>query len=531
MSAVPAESPTTWAWTPPDPLADGEDSGYEPEWHDEPGGPLGEEPERRWAGELVSPFAAAPEAAVAEAAVAEAVVADQEADPPGPFSVEGELLLWATELAQAPQRVRAAFDREEQADAVRLLVGSGVRDEEWLTNLVFHARHRELGGRSIEPGDAALAAEWRAIHDEEVRPRLAGDPVERAEGEGPTGFFGTVASDMLATNAVHAAFAGGERDENKLTDLGYRAFPGTAAKIMKNDPPEFKERWTRIRDRIVRPFLRLKKTGLDRLVPRGRPPGRACCLLFGPAVLDLGGLGTHGAAAGDALGEVYTRKLGFIDLGHARETADVTLWALTQLQNQATAGATVQLFHGSARLLREVPLERRLALARQLAYVDSVEHEIATFGVPGPGLDNSAFSPEDLPSNLFGTLVADAAFRADGGSDAALTQQFKQLLQAAGAQPVAVAVAVQQAAAGRGWWGPATLWWADAPLRKRNFAADPWLIDEHGAVRIAQGALPAAPPLVGADFEYESAAHLKNTEFAQKIAAIRAQVPASARTP
>ncbi|GLY43095.1 hypothetical protein Amsp01_091180 [Amycolatopsis sp. NBRC 101858] len=512
---MPAASQPTWAWTPPDPLAEGEDSGYEPEWHDEPDGSLTEEEPRRWAGELTSPFAAAPEA--------DPVVPEEA----GPFSVEGELLRWATELAQAPQRVRAAFDRQEETEAVRLLVGSGVRDAEWLTDLVFHTRHRELGGQAVS-GDALLEEERQAIHDEEIRPRLAGDPAELLEGEG---FFGALVGDVLATNAVHAAFAGGERDENKLTDIGYRAVPGTAAKIKPGDPPELKERWTRIRDRIVRPFLRLKKTGLDRLVPRGKPFVRLCCLLFGPAVLDLAGLGTHGTAPVDALGEVYTRKLGFVDLGHARETADVTLWALNQLQHQATAGATVALFHGSARLLRDVPLERRLALAQQLAYVDAVEHEIATFGVPGPGLDNSSFSPEDLPSNLFGTLVAAAAFRADGGTDAAITQQLKQQLTAAGAQPVAVAVQVQQAAAGRGWWGPATAWWADAPLRKRNFTADPWLIDEQGAVRIAQGALPAAPPLVGADFEYESAAHLKNTEFAQKIAAIRAQVPASARTP
>jgi hypothetical protein len=503
-------------------VAEGEDPGYEPEWHDE----LTEEPQQRWAGELISPFAAGPEETEVDP------VAPGEADPPGPFSVEGELLLWATELAQAPQQVRAAFDREEQAHAVRLLVGSGVQDEEWLTNLVFHARHRELDGRSIQPGDAALAEEWRAIRDDEVRPRIDGDPGERLEGEGPGGLFGNLVSDVLATNAVRAAFAGGERDENTLTDIGYRAFPGTAPKIKATDPPEFKQRWNGIRDRVVRPFLRLKKTGLDRLVSRGKPFGRLCCLLFGPVLLDLAGLGTHGTGPVDALGEVYTRKLGFIDLGHARETADVTLWVLTQLQRQATAGTTVQLFHGSALLLQDIPLERRLALAQQLAYVDSVEHEIATFGVPGAGLDNSSFSPEDLPSNLFGTLVAAAAFRADGGTDAALTQQFKQLLQAAGAQSVAVAVAVQNAAAGRGWWGPASVWWGDAPLRKRNFSADPWLIDEHGSARIAQGALPAAPSLVGAAFEYESAAtHLKNTEFAQKIAAIRAQVPASARTP
>ena len=68
MSAVPAssaDSQAVRAWTPPEPLAEGEDSGYEPEWYDEGGGPVTAEPARRWAGELISPFAA--EAAEAEA--------------------------------------------------------------------------------------------------------------------------------------------------------------------------------------------------------------------------------------------------------------------------------------------------------------------------------------------------------------------------------------------------------------------------------------------------------------------------------
>jgi hypothetical protein len=333
---------------------------------------------------------------------------------------------------------------------------------------------------------------------------------------------------------VRTALAAGERGENNLTDTGYRAARfGSTAKIKAGDPPELTQRWVHIRDDIVRPLLREKQTGLDRLVPKGRPFARLCCLLFGPEILDLGTLGTHGTTPVDALGELYTRKLGFVDLGHARETADVTLWVLTQLQQHPSRGSTIDLFSGTATLLRDVPPDRRLGLARQLAYVDSVEHEIATFGVDLPGADNSSFSPEDLPSNLFGTMVAAAAFRADGGSDAAITQQFTTMLTAAGAQPEAVARQVQQAAANRGWWGPppAGTSWVNSPLRKRNFTANPWLIDEAGTVRIGTGALSKAPQLTGPDFEYTSRTGLKNTEFAQKITAIRGTVPQSAVTP
>jgi len=492
------------------------DVAYEPEWLDEPDGSA---PARSWAGELISPFAvSSPAPGPAEA----------ETDRPGesgPFSVDGELLAWAAELVQVPQQVRDAFGRQAAGEAVGLLVDGGVRDEEWLTNLVFHARHRELGGTQVE---GELADEWQAIRDAEVRPRLATGTtgVDQLEGEGPGNLIGNAVRDSLARNAVRAALAGGERREGELTDIGYRAAQfGAGGKIKADDPrfADLKARWLRVRDTVVRPLLREKKAGLDRLVPRTTKPfRRQCCVIFGGAVLDLAGLGTHGTAPVDKLGEVYTRKLGFIDLGHARETADVTLWALTQIHQHPSTGTTIDLFAGKAKLLRDIPVERRLALAQQLSYVDSVEHEVVTFGT---FQDSSAFSPEDLPSNLFGTLVAVAAFRADGGSDAAITQQFKQKLTAADAQPVAVARQVQAAAQGRGWF-------SGFSLLKRNFTADPWLIDEHGNARIGRGALPRAPSLVSPDFEYTSNNQpIKNTEFAQKIASIRAGLPASAVTP
>ncbi|MEU8413470.1 DUF4056 domain-containing protein [Amycolatopsis japonica] len=458
MQASSPDSQAAWAWTLPGPPMGDDTLESAPDWADELDGPVAEEPERRWAGELISPFAAAPVPEQAEIVPhdSENHATAGEGTQPRPFSVEGELSTWAAELTQAPQEVRTALSSVDHLE-------------------------------------------------------------EEAEG-----FLGNVVHYVQATNAVHNALAGGELNENKLTDIGYRTFPGGGVRIKAGDPAERKEQWRRIRDHVVRPLLRLKKTGLDRLVPRLRPFRRACCALFVPVVLDVPSLGVHGTAPVDALGEVYTRKLGFIDMGHARETADVTLWALTQLQQHATVGTVIDLFHGSARLLRDIPLERRLALAQQLTYVDSVEHEIVTVGT---SQDYSAFSPEDLPSNLFGTLVAVAAFRADGGSDTAITQQFKQKLQAADAQSVAVARQVQITAENRGWW-------QGFSLRKRNFTANPWLIDEHGSARIGTGALPPAPSLVSAEFEYESATKpLKNSEFAQEIATIRAGFPASAMTP
>lgn len=500
------------AWSLPEFLLDGEDVAFEPEWRAEP---AATSPAGRWAGELMSPFVVSSPAPVAET------------DLPGesgPFSVDGELLAWAAEIVQVPQQVRDALGRQAAGEAVDLLVNGGVRDEEWLTNLVFHARRRELGGMPVE-GESA--DEWQAIRDGEVRPRLATGETgvaDQLEGEGPGNLIGNAVRDAMARNAVRAALAKGEQSENELTDIGYRAAQfGAGGKIKADDPrfADLKALWLRIRDRIVRPLLREKKAGLDRLTPRGRPHGRPCCAIFLPALLDLSSLGVHGTIP-DALGEVYTRKLGFVDMGHARETADVTLWALTQLKQDASTGTAIELFHGSAKLRRDIPVERRLALAQQLAYVDSVEHEVATLDTSE---DYSSFSPEDLPSNLFGTLVAVAAFRADGGSDAAITQQFKQRLTAADAQTVAVARRVQVAAEQRGWW-------SGGSLLKRNFTAKPWLIDEHGNARIGHGALPAAPPLVSNDFEYTSRNEpIKNTEFAQKIATIRAALPASAVNP
>lgn len=99
--------------------------------------------------------------------------AEAEHVSPEDFSVEAELESFASSLARLPGQVLSAL-RGGYADvAVRLMVASGVRDENRLTNMVFHARHPELDGRSIRPDERALAAEWLSIRNDIVRPLLS----------------------------------------------------------------------------------------------------------------------------------------------------------------------------------------------------------------------------------------------------------------------------------------------------------------------------------------------------------------------
>lgn len=51
-------------------------------------------------------------------------------------------------------------------------IAQGTRDENRLTNVVFHLRHPERAGTSIRPGERAAAREWLAIRDRVVRPLL-----------------------------------------------------------------------------------------------------------------------------------------------------------------------------------------------------------------------------------------------------------------------------------------------------------------------------------------------------------------------
>ena len=348
--------------------------------------------------------------------------------------------------------------------------------------------------------------------------------------------MGRLLRDVAARLAVRRALAAGERKESKLADAGFGARhparpPGT---IRKDDPrfAELRADWIDVLECIVRPALREMKEGLARLAKRGAPPDR-CCLLW-REVLDLSSLGRHGDGS-ERSGEVFTRELGFIDLGHARETADVTLWGLTQLQDAggAAENSVIKLLHGTARLKRDIPIERRLTLAQQLAYVDSVAHEVETFGLPlrgwgqfvvlsrGPDLQpplRHACRCRRVPSGRWNRRRDHQPVRphATGGRRA-----IRQ-----GGAPRAGCCSEAGLVGGQ---GTREEFFA---LLKRNFRAVPWLIDDHGKARIGRSPLLVEPPPAGTDFDYESTwKHVKGSSMQATIDQLRSSVPSTALSP
>lgn len=88
------------------------------------------------------------------------------------FSVERELESWADSVARLPAQVRKAIEDGQGELAARLLVAGGERRVNWLTNVVFHTRHKRLRGREIRPGETDLAGKWLEIRRDVVLPML-----------------------------------------------------------------------------------------------------------------------------------------------------------------------------------------------------------------------------------------------------------------------------------------------------------------------------------------------------------------------
>ncbi|OKP00260.1 hypothetical protein Xedl_03331 [Xenorhabdus eapokensis] len=189
----------------------------------------------------------------------------------------------------------------------------------------------------------------------------------------------------------------------------------------------------------------------DALSPIAPPEGLRACCAFGynlktqlwnipipfydiDNIVEAKKLGEHhyndsviGASAAllgvsnEKVGLLYTRQGGFIDISHVRDTADYTLYLFSQiyahlgqewkltLSNELAA----RKIHFLAFTPPEEPAERYTLsayLAAKLAFQLAAWHEIAQWygyqSVPGFSEGISAFSPEDLYSNLLGARLA-----------------------------------------------------------------------------------------------------------------------------
>lgn len=237
-------------------------------------------------------------------------------------------------------------------------------------------------------------------------------------------------------------------------------------------------------------------------------------------------LGSHT----DIGGILYTGKAGFVDLGHVRDIADLTGFVYQQIHGASGArGTSITTIEGTAQLTRALAQSEWLEVARSIAFDDALAHEISSWSngrcgdiIPRPGGHNSSFSPEDLPSNFLGTLVADRALRAGGTFATEVERQISILLTSLDVQSKAETQRAFDIINGD-WVDRSLTVVSNCFLRRRNFSATP---KKAGHPRDA-----ATPAFVTAPFSvssplpytYQNASGFTRADFPAKIAAIQSE--------
>jgi hypothetical protein len=147
-------------------------------------------------------------------------------------------------------------------------------------------------------------------------------------------------------------------------------------------------------------------------------------------------------------GIIYTRKGGFVDIGHVRDQADWTAFLYNLIiKNKSKNQSLVQLklgYEGGLKTLNvnipnQLSNEDIMVIAGRIAYDLSVWHEIGTWNgtslVPLLPEKYSAFSIEDGFSNLLGIRLGIEALKSDLPYEEAMTELVKRELVVLDALP------------------------------------------------------------------------------------------------
>lgn len=139
-------------------------------------------------------------------------------------------------------------------------------------------------------------------------------------------------------------------------------------------------------------------------------------------------------------GIIYSRRGGFIDMGHLRDQADWTAFLYTQLSlNKASGTLSIELGREGGEKSLDVQIAPTfnnrdlISLAGKIAYDLSVWHEIATwFGastIPFVPERYSSFSIEDAYSNLLGVTIGIQALQSEMPYEQAVTTLITKYLK------------------------------------------------------------------------------------------------------
>ncbi len=199
-------------------------------------------------------------------------------------------------------------------------------------------------------------------------------------------------------------------------------------------------------------------------------------------------------------GLLYTCRGGFIDTAHVRDYVDWTTYLAAELARNLSRGVTIELpDEGGQRRIISQPVDPdlidrygvtriTLRLAQWIGFQLSVWHEIATwFGwswVKTFPETASAFSPEDLYSNMLGVKIIGALAERRSGRSEHLYNKAVDIwlaLVLEHLQPVPQSVAIEAMHSIDGYWWDSSRRLPDKELTlRRNFDIDetvtPWLI-------------------------------------------------------
>ena len=210
---------------------------------------------------------------------------------------------------------------------------------------------------------------------------------------------------------------------------------------------------------------------------------------------------------GDFLGDernglIFTCRGGFIDTAHVRDYSDWTIYLAARIFPHLETGIVFDLpDEGGRRRITVAPVDPEilanhervslaLSMAGWLSFRLSVWHEIATWAgwswSPSFPEKDSAFSPEDLYSNLVGIKIATAialerSARSASLYDRSVDAWFREVVQFLRPTSKSTAIAAMDALDGV-WWDSTVRLPDAAAVRRRNFSVgpevEPWLVPD-----------------------------------------------------